>query len=221
MRPLSRRDIRADRAQGLGGRLRGQDGDRCNHKKLVSSCNRDVGGREGQGNRKMEKILDEVEKLCFDKALFPIINKVADGGRLSFEDGLTVMNTADLNTVGMLADYIKRKRVGDKVYFVVNRHVNPTNICAISCKFCAFGKPKGAAGTYEMTFDEILAGLNEELREVHVVGGVHPDWNFEHYLDVVRVIKNAYPDTHVKAYTAVEIDWFSEISGQSLQRCTL
>jgi len=165
----------------------------------------------------MARLLENIERLCRDKSLLEILEKVEAGKRISFEDGLKVLKSDDLNAIGMIADYVKRKREGDKVYFVVNRHVNPTNICAISCKFCAFGKPKGAAGTYEMTFDEILAGLNEELREVHVVGGLHPDWKFEHYLDIVRVIKNAYPDTHVKAYTAVEIDWFSEISGLSIE----
>jgi aminodeoxyfutalosine synthase len=165
----------------------------------------------------MAGILERIEKLCWDESLLPILGKVEKGERLSFEDGLAVLKSPDLNVIGMIADYVKRKREGDRVYFVVNRHINPTNICAISCKFCAFGKPKGTAGTYEMTFDDILSKLNEELREVHVVGGLHPDWKFEHYLDVVRVIKNAYPDTHVKAYTAVEIDWFSEISGLSIE----
>ena len=84
----------------------------------------------------MERILADVEKLCFDKELFPILEKVEKGERLTFEDGMAVMGTEDLNTVGMLADYVKRQRVGDKVYFVVNRHINPSNICAISCRFC-------------------------------------------------------------------------------------
>jgi aminodeoxyfutalosine synthase len=165
----------------------------------------------------MERILDEIEKLCFDEALLPILSKVADGGRLSFEDGITVMNTPDLNTVGMLADYVKRKRAGDKVYFVVNRHVNPTNICAISCKFCAFGTTKKSANAYELTHEQILSLLNDDIREVHIVGGLHPDWKFRDYLDIVKLVKGHYPKTHVKAFTAVEIDWFTEISGMSLE----
>ena len=93
----------------------------------------------------MERILEDIERLCFDKNLLPIVEKVANEERLSFDDGLTVMGSLDINTVGMLADYVKRKRAGDKVYFVVNRHVNPTNICAISCRFCAFGTTKKSA----------------------------------------------------------------------------
>ncbi|GBD38757.1 Aminodeoxyfutalosine synthase [bacterium HR37] len=165
----------------------------------------------------MEGVLEVIDKVCQDKNLLNIVDKVLVGKRLSFEDGLGILKSEDLNTIGLIANYVKRKREGDRVYFVVNRHINPTNICAISCKFCAFGKAKGSAGTYEMSFDEIVASLNEELREVHVVGGLHPDWPFEHYLDIVRVIKEALPNTHVKAYTAVEIDWFSEISGLSVE----
>ncbi|MGH7791544.1 MAG: aminofutalosine synthase MqnE, partial [Thermodesulfobacteriota bacterium] len=154
----------------------------------------------------MEGVLERIEALCRDKTLLPILNKVDNEERLSFEDGLKILETQDLNTVGMMADYAKRRREGDKVYFVVNRHVNPTNICAISCKFCAFGVTKKSADAYELSHDQILSMLNDEIREVHIVGGLHPDWKFEHYLDIVRLIKNTYPKTHVKAFTAVEVD---------------
>ncbi len=165
----------------------------------------------------MERVLDEIEKLCYDEKLLPILEKVALEERLSFEDGLTIMDTQDINTVGMMADYVKRKRAGDKVYFVVNRHVNPTNICAISCRFCAFGTTKKSANAYVLSHDQILSMLSDELKEVHIVGGLHPDWKFEQYLDIVKLVKDNYPETHVKAFTAVEIDWFTEISGKTLE----
>lgn len=165
----------------------------------------------------MEGILDTITKLCSDNTLFPILEKVERGDRLSFDDGLKILETHDLNTVGMMADYIKRKRAGDNVYFVVNRHVNPSNICAISCRFCAFGTTKKSANAYELTNEQILSMLSDEIREVHIVGGLHPDWEFQHYLDIVKMIKDHYPRTHVKAFTAVEIDWFCEISGKDLK----
>ena len=102
-------------------------------------------------------------------------------------------------------------------YFVVNRHVNPSNICAISCKFCAFGTTKKSANAYELSHEQMLSMISDEIREVHIVGGLHPDWEFKEYLDIVRMIKDNYPETHVKAFTAVEIDWFTEISGLSLE----
>lgn len=165
----------------------------------------------------MEGILDTIERLCSDKDLLPILNKVEKEQRLSFDEGIKILESHDLNTVGMMADYVKRRREGDNVYFVVNRHVNPSNICAISCRFCAFGVTKKSANAYELSIDQILSMLNEDIREVHIVGGLHPDWEFSHYLEIIKSIKDHYPDTHVKAFTAVEIDWFCEISGKNLQ----
>ncbi len=165
----------------------------------------------------MDQILKNIETICTDKNLLPILDKVGNEQRLSFEDGLTIMATPDLHSVGMMADYVKRKKNGDKVYFVVNRHVNPSNICAISCKFCAFGTTKKSANAYELSHEQMLSMINEEIREVHIVGGLHPDWEFKEYLDIVRMIKDNYPDTHVKAFTAVEIDWFTEIADLSIE----
>lgn len=165
----------------------------------------------------MEQLLGTIEKICMDKSLIPIMDKVEKGVRLSFEDGLKILETDDLNTVGLMADFVKRKLTGEKVYFVVNRHVNPSNICAISCRFCAFGVTKKSAKAYELSHEQILSMINDEIREVHIVGGLHPDWEFGHYLDIIRSIKKEFPKTHVKAFTAVEVDWFAEISGLSLE----
>ena len=165
----------------------------------------------------MERVLELTESFCTDANLLPVMEKVAEGRRLSFEDGLLILDSPDLNTIGMMADYVKRKKSGEKVYFVVNRHINPSNICAISCRFCAFGTTKKSPNAYELSDEQMLSMLSEEMREVHIVGGLHPDWEFDHYLDIVKMIKRHFPDIHVKAFTAVEIDWFSEISGLSLK----
>lgn len=163
----------------------------------------------------MAAVLDDIERFARDSAILDIAAKVEAGERLSFADGMAILASNDLNTVGLIADYAKRKKEGDRVYFVVNRHINPSNICAISCKFCAFGVTKKSADAYELSLDQIASMLSDDLREVHIVGGLHPDWEFEKYLDIVRLVKSELPQTHVKAYTAVEIDWFSEISGLS------
>ena len=165
----------------------------------------------------MDQILKNIETICTDKDLLPILDKVVNEQRLSFEDGLTIMATPDLHSVGMMADYVKRKKSGDKVYFVVNRHINPSNICAISCKFCAFGTTKKSANAYELSHEQMLSMISDEIKEVHIVGGLHPDWDFKEYLDIVRMIKKNYPDTHIKAFTAVEIDWFTEIAKLSIE----
>lgn len=166
----------------------------------------------------MERLPELIEKLCLDKSLLPILKKVEGGERLSFEEGLRLMETDDVHAVGMMADLVKRRKSGNKAYFVVNRHINPTNICAISCKFCAFGKTKKSPDAYEMSIRQIIGMLHEDLKEVHIVGGLHPDWEFGRYLEIVRAVKDACPGCHVKAFTAVEIDWFSEISGKPFAR---
>jgi aminodeoxyfutalosine synthase len=145
-----------------------------------------------------------------DQRLAPIWEKVQAGERLSLEDGVTMFETNDLISLGKMAHAVQRARSGDAVYFVVNRQVNPTNICVLSCKFCDFAVKAKDADAYEMTMQEILGKLNHELHEVHIVGGLHPDWPWEFYVDMMRQIKANFPKIDIKAWTAVEIDFFSK-----------
>ena len=143
-----------------------------------------------------------------DKSLLPIWDKVRHGQRLSLEDGLVLYNTHDLISLGQMAHFVQYQMSGDAVYFVLNQKIEHTNICVLSCKFCDFATKKGDPSAYEMTTEEILATLTPETREVHITGGMPPDWPWERYLDIVRCIREKYPDADVKAYTAVEIDFF-------------
>ena len=145
-----------------------------------------------------------------DDALTPIWEKVKREERISFEDGLVCLQTDDIVSLGQMADYAKRRLWGDKVYFVFNRQINPTNICVLSCTFCDFAKKKGDEDAYEMGMEEILGKLDPEMHEVHIVGGHHPDWPFERYEGIVRGIHEAYPNIKIKAWTAAEIDYFSK-----------
>ena len=143
-----------------------------------------------------------------DARLIPIWQKVQQGIRLSHDDGLVMFTTPDFPALGRMADYKKTRRHGDKVYFVLNRHVNPTNVCVLSCSFCDFAKERGAPGAYEMTIQEILDSIHPETREVHIVGGHHPTWPFEYYEEMVGAIHQQFPQAQVKAFTAAEIDYF-------------
>ena len=143
-----------------------------------------------------------------DPSLVPIWERVLSGTRLSLEDGVRLFETEDFAAVGRMADHVKSQRDGDRVYFVLNRHVNPTNICVLSCTFCDFAKKKGDPDAYEMSMEEILGHLDEDTREVHMVGGHHPDWPFEKYVEIVRTIHQNFPNVQVKAFTAAEIDYF-------------
>jgi aminodeoxyfutalosine synthase len=144
-----------------------------------------------------------------DRALVPIWEKVQAGVRLSPDDGLTLIRSGDLLGVGRMADWAKRQRHGEHAYFVINRYINPTNVCVLTCRFCDFAKKKGDPGAYELTTDEIVDLVNEEIREVHMSGGHHPDWNFEHFEDMIRRIRARWPHVQIKAFTAAEIDYFS------------
>ena len=143
-----------------------------------------------------------------DSELLPIWEKVLEGQRLSLEDGVKLFETRDFPALGCMANHVKSRRDGDKVYFVLNRHLNPTNICVLSCSFCDFAKKKGDPDAYEMSMEEILAHLDDEVREIHIVGGHHPDWPFERYEEIVATIHQSFPDVQIKAFTAAEIDYF-------------
>ncbi|MDH3214939.1 MAG: aminofutalosine synthase MqnE [Candidatus Krumholzibacteria bacterium] len=156
----------------------------------------------------MESILVADGVAFLDKELVPIWEQVRAGQRLSYDDGVKLLRTNDIAALGKMADYVKTKRSGSKVYFVINRHINPTNICVLSCSFCDYAKKTGEDGAYEMSTEEILELIDDEIREVHIVGGHHPTWPFERYEEIVRAIHERFPDTQIKAFTASEIDYF-------------
>lgn len=156
-----------------------------------------------------------------DKNLIPIWEKILRGEELSFEDGITLYKSSDITSIGKMAHWLQREKNGDAVYFVVNQKIEPTNICVLSCKFCDFAVKKNSPEAYEMTIEEILSKLNSELLEVHITGGLHPDWEWEYYVGMVREIKKHFPKIDVKAFTAVEIDFFSKKFKKSIEEILL
>ena len=158
----------------------------------------------------MERAVSIMADIDFrDPALAPIWGKVQAGERLDYEDGLRLFQTDDLLALGRIADYVKRRLWGDRAFFVVNRHINYSNLCVLACRFCDFARKRGEAGAYEMALEEVLGLIDEEMREVHIVGGHHPDWPFERYEEMVRAIGQRFPHVQVKGFTAAEIDYFA------------
>jgi aminodeoxyfutalosine synthase len=143
-----------------------------------------------------------------DRRLMPVWEKVQAGERLDADDGLRCLETPDLLGLGRMADRVKRERSGDWVYFVINRYVNPTNLCVLSCAFCDFAKKRGDEGAFENSPADIVRMIEPDVREVHIVGGHHPDWPFEQYEAIVRAIHEERPQAQIKAFTAAEIDYF-------------
>ena len=156
----------------------------------------------------MGRILEMIDLKTTDKQLYKISEKLVSRQRLSFEDGIYLFESEDFNSIGKMANYVKQQISGDKVFFVLNRHINPTNICVLSCNFCDFAKKVGDPDAYEMTADEILGKINNEIREVHIVGGHHPSWPFEYYENIVKQIHSKHPNIQIKGFTASEIDYF-------------
>ncbi len=146
-------------------------------------------------------------------ALSDIQSRIENGQRLSDSDALFLFEQTDLIELGQLANKFNQTKNSRSVYYNVNRHINPTNICVKSCKFCAFSRKPGDEGAYEYSLDEILAKArdvaSQGATEVHIVGGLHPRWNFQSYLQMLSAIKDQFPQLHIKAFTAVEIDWLA------------
>jgi aminodeoxyfutalosine synthase len=144
--------------------------------------------------------------------------KVNAGERLTFDDGLFLDEHADLFTLGELANLVRERKNGNVTYYNVNEHLNPTNVCVYRCTFCAFRADLKDPRGYVMTDEQILERAAEADRkgatELHIVGGLHHQLPYEWYLNVITLIHGAYPRLHLKAYTAVEWDWFQRLTGR-------
>lgn len=140
--------------------------------------------------------------------------KVSQNERITLGEALALFDFNDLVSLGKLANQVREKLHGNKTYYIVNRHIDYSNICAIKCKFCAFARKKGEEGSFEFTIDDIvhrvLEGLKVGITEIHMVGGFHPHHPFDFYLDTLKAVKKAAPHLHIKAFTAAEIRYFSK-----------
>lgn len=159
-----------------------------------------------------------MKQFDYDTRLVDIRAKVEASERLSPEDGLFLDEQADLFSLAEMANQVRQRKNGNFAYYNVNTHLNPTNVCVYRCTFCAFRADLKSPKGYVMTDDQILERAIEADRrgatELHIVGGLHHQLPYEWYLNVVRIIHEAQPRLHLKAYTAVEWDWFSRLTGR-------
>ncbi len=169
----------------------------------------------------MEQMLETVFSTVKDREFLRIAEKVAQGKRLTPGEALYLYESNDLTALGALAEYVNRQKNGRYAYFIVNVQVNPTNVCMYQCDFCAFGVRPSDPRAYEMSLDDILLKVSkayeEGAREVHIVGGIPSYWPYERYIEIVRKVKENFPDVVVKAWTAVEIHHMAKISGKSYE----
>ncbi len=152
-----------------------------------------------------------------DPTLDSIRDKLESGRRLSAVDGeFLYRDDVDLHAVGELADVVRARKNGNVAYYNLNMHLNPTNICIYRCSLCAYSRDADEPGAYTMNSEQILARGQEAVEagctELHIVGGVHPDKPFDWYLDIIASLHTAYPRLHLKAWTAIEIAWFAQMT---------
>ena len=149
-----------------------------------------------------------------------IAEKVLAKERLSLEDGLALYETPHVHVVGELANFVRERLHGDLAYFNVNQHINYTNYCNKFCKFCSFDRLPGQEGAYLLTPEQaaqkIEAQLGEPVTEVHMVAGVWPKIPYSYYLDLLRAVKAARPEIHVKAFTMVELHQIAKVAKKPL-----
>lgn len=154
--------------------------------------------------------------LLSDRRLAPVAEKVLAGERLDFDDGLILYESADLPSLGAMANHVRERLHGRKTYYNINLHINPTNTCFMSCRFCAFGRKAFDDGSYILTPGEIVAKARRLLppgcTEIHLVGGLDPRLKIEYYCDYIRALKEAFPEIHIKTLTPVEVVFIAQMS---------
>ncbi len=149
-----------------------------------------------------------------DSRLKVIHEKVMCRERLTGQDALDLYRASDILAVGWLANTVRERIHGDRTYFNVNRHINPTNVCVAACRLCAFGRKKDSPGAYTMALEEVFetaaSGYSEAVTEFHIVGGLHPDLPFQYFLDLISGLKERFPQVHLKAFTMVEVAYLAK-----------
>lgn len=163
----------------------------------------------------------------FPAPLRDIAAKVRDGARLDATEALTCLTTPHVLHLGRLADTVRRRLHGDAAFYNINRHINPTNICVYTynCKFCGFAALPGEDHAWQMTHDEVYEHAarqgGDQVTELHIVGGLHPDLSLDWYLEMMRGLKQRFPGVHLKAFTAIEIGWFAQREKLSIEEVLL
>ncbi len=161
-----------------------------------------------------------MNKLIERSELRDIYEKVDAGQRIDEADCLRLFRSNDLATIGAMANMVRERKVGNAAYYILNRHINYSNICILDCDFCAFYRRRRDAGAYEYNLPQMIEKAQEALKlgitEIHIVGGLHPSFKWEYYIDMLRELKKLDPRLHLKAFTAIEILHLSWVGKRSV-----
>jgi aminodeoxyfutalosine synthase len=151
-----------------------------------------------------------------------LYEKVAAGRRISESDALRLFESKDLNALGAIADLARERRVGNHASYILNRYINYSNYCILSCQFCAFARKKRDADGFQFTVEEIVQKARESLNlgitELHIVGGLHPSLPFSYYTDLLKALKSLDPRLQLKCFTAIEILHLAWLGKRSVEQ---
>ena len=172
-----------------------------------------------------DESIKSISSRIIDPALVRVGDKLSRGLSLDMADGLACLETNDLLGLGALAFAVRRSRFGDRAFYVINHHLNYTNICSSGCKFCAFHRAPDSVEAYLLTPEDasarIAASSTEGLKEVHLVGAINPEPDFPYYINLLKAIRAAAPCANIKAFTAVEIDHIARRAELSWEECLI
>jgi len=148
-----------------------------------------------------------------DPLLEPMAEKIRSGERLSRDDGIALEKSRDIHSICRLADEVKRRLHGDRAGYIINAHIDYTNVCVSGCAFCAFGRDRDDPDAYTLNAEEVVERIPDGVDEIHIVGGVNPDLDLGYFLDLLTALRSNFPSATLKAFTAVEIHALSKREG--------
>lgn len=156
-----------------------------------------------------------------DYKLQNLYEKIVNGERLSVQEAQKIYNCPDPKVIGYLAHIVRTKLHSNITTYVLNQHINYTNVCVNRCKFCAFSREKDQDGSFELTISQLKSkiekNIKEPIKEIHIVGGCHPDFGLDYYIEMIKEVKKLRPNATIKCFTAVEIYHLSKISKLSIK----
>lgn len=168
----------------------------------------------------IDKLENDIKGVDQGSKLYPVFKKVQQGIRITEDDAIMMFKSNNILDIATIANYVNNNINQNRVYYIMNGHINYSNICAIHCSFCSFSKKRNQDNAYEFNLEEIknkfLEFNQKEIREVHIVGGLHPDKPFSYYTDMLSAIREINQNVTIKAFTAVEIDHFSKMFQMSV-----
>lgn len=161
-----------------------------------------------------------MNSLFVQSELSDLIDKVEKGERLDFDAGVRMMESQDILALGYMANLVRERKNGNRTYFIVNRHINHTNICINLCNFCAYGVDQENAHAFTLSLEEIETiarnAVPDNISEIHIVGGLNSQLSFDYYLEMLRRVKGILPHVCIQAFTAVEVDYFAQLTELSV-----